>query len=101
RWLGLGQARVGAVTDQHVVEPEHVVARGAYESAAGELFQRIVEFALDLRRCDAGERGTRELTPDDRCVLKQPTLAGREPVEPAGEEGLERRRQGPERPALS
>src|SRR5262245_26012724 len=80
-----------------MVEAERVLARerGAlrlHEALAGEGEERRAERRSLVGRQELGDRAAPEVPTDDRSALQDCTLVEREPVEPFGEHGLDRRR---------
>ena len=93
--VGFRQGRVGGVAEQDVVEAVAVVA-GLGGCAAGGRSRRRESASSSCATWLVRERGddaARELASGDGGALEHAPLGVGEPAEPAGEDGLERRRQ--------
>ena len=100
RPLGLGQARVRNVADEDMVKAKAPAGRRSDEPAAREPGELVLDLAGVRVRREGDECVERELPPDHGSALEQAAPAGRQPVEPAREEKLERRRHSSDRSAL-
>ena len=92
--VGFGQARVGGVAEEDVVEGVAVVARVGGRGGVDEAGAREREqVAGDLAVGERGDGAEGELASDDGSALEHRPLGRIEPAESACEHRLERRRQ--------